>query len=357
MRVLLFSLVVIIFCANCTFKKKEAAPESLMPTPVLKLTATATPDNSKFADRESQKVLHWFEQMDSIFRESLWVIRKERAPQGKSIFGKFQRALLVDLKQKLSNKSLFRCDVYSMTRSIVGLGGVPQNAEVLHQCNTKESFIKIGDWNHAKSDELTMNFRGGNLSEVLGFTTGILSPKISCKLKSSESGLIESFSCDGFMIDYNPAKNQVLRFTQYEYQKNSKNMLFIKAEVLENLDAVKKIEVNIPMEGKITVTETVLQQPEYVAKQVPTTPTPASSVAPTANPEAISAEDIYHDRNGKEIDRQESPQSRGVRQAPNSAPQSPYEGVTENNDQAPPQVPANGQDDEAHDQNREQNTR
>lgn len=389
MRALLISLTVLIFCASCTFKKKEADPvaESTATTPVPRLKQAADPAPVKMADREAQKILHWFEQMDAIYRESLWVIRKERAPQGKSIFGKMQRALLVDMKQKLSNKSLFRCDVYSMSRSISGLGGVPQTAEVMHQCNTKESFIKIGDWSHPKAEELTMNFRGGNLSEVLGFTTGILSPKISCKIKSTENGIIVNFSCDGLMIDYNPAKNQVLRFNQYEYQKNSKNMLYIKAEVLENLDPVRKIEVNIPLEGKITVTETVLQQPEYLAKQVPATPPPAP--APTkpspVNPEAISAEDMYHDRNGKEIDRQENPQSRGIRQAPSPAPQNPNEGVIESNDQArpqdqeqiqqqqiiqqppqrqqgyeegqQPQAPANGQDNEAHDQNRDQNTR
>lgn len=381
MRVLLVGLVMLIFCASCTFKKKEVAaePESVASTPIPRLKAAATPEPVKMADREAQKILHWFEQMDAIFRESLWVIRKERAPQGKSIFGKMQRAMLVDMKQKLSNKSLFRCDVYSMTRNISGLGGVPQNAEVMHQCNTKESFIKIGDWNHAKAEELTVNFRGGNLSEVLGFTTGILSPKISCKIKSTENGIIEIFSCDGLMIDYNPAKNQVLRFNQFEYQKNSKNMLYIKAEVLENLDPVRKIEVNIPLEGKITVTETVLQQPEYLAKPVPATPPqPVPTLAPQIKPDAISAEDIYHDRNGKEIDRQENPQSRGIRQAPSPAPQNQNEGVIESNDQAHPQdqeqirqqqqqpqgqegeqqqVPANGQDHEAHDQNRDQNTR
>lgn len=345
------------FCAGCTFKKKEAPPESPVATPVPKIKAAHAPDTAKIADKEGQKILHWFEQMDAIFRESLWVIRQEKAPQGKSIFGKMQRALLVDMKQRLSNKSLFKCDVYSMTRNITGLGGVPQSAEVLHQCNTKESFIKIGDWNHGKSDELTMNFRGGNLSEVLGFTTGILSPKISCKLKSTENGIIETFSCDGLMIDYNSAKNQVLRFNQFEYQKNSKNMLYIKAEVLENLDPMRKIEVNIPLEGKITVTETVLQQPEFVAKPVPATPPPAPSIAPPVNPEAISAEDIYHDRNGKEIDRQENPQSRGIRQAPSPAPQNSNEGVIESNDQVPPQQQQEVQDQEAHEQPRDQNTR
>jgi len=317
MRVILTSLIMLIMCASCTFKKRAetSSKEVAEATPLASVKTAVTPDPAKAADREAQKILHWFEQMDAIFRESLWVIRKERAPQGKSIFGKMQRALLVNMKQKLSNKSLFRCDVYSMTRNISGLGGVPQNAEVLHQCNSKESFVPFGDWSHPRADELIVNFRGGNLSEVLGFTTGVLSPKISCTIKSSENGIIDRLTCQGLMIDYNPAKNQVLRFTQYEYQKSAKNMLSIKAEVLENLDPVKKIEVNIPLEGKITVTETVLQQPEYVAKQVPASPTPAPTVVPTVTPEAISAEDEYHERNGKEIDRQENPQSRGIRGA------------------------------------------
>ena len=350
MRALIIILAMFIMCAGCTFKKKPAESEAEEPAPAPTVKVGATPNAMKMADKEAQKILHWFEQMDAIFREALWVVRKEKATQGKSLFGKMHRAMLADMKQKLSNKSLFRCDVYSMTRNISGLGGVPQSAEVMHQCNTKESFIKIGDWNHAKADELTMNFRGGNLSEVLGFTTGVLSPRVSCKLKSTESGIIEVFSCDGLMLDYDPAKNQVLRFNQFEYQKNSKNMLFIKAEVLENLDPVKKIEVNIPLEGKITVIETVLQEPEYIAKPVPATPPPAAAtvapqVTPEATIEAISAEDMYHDRNGKEIDRQENPQSRGVRQAPvEQAPQNGEEGVIESSDQ------------EAHEQPREQNT-
>jgi len=388
MRVLLSSLVMLILCAGCVFKKKTAEPDVVAATPIPKLKSSATPEPVKNVDKEGQKILHWFEQMDAIYREALWVIRQERAPQGKSIFGKFQRAMLVDMKQKLSNKSLFRCDVYSMTRNVSGLGGVPQNAEVLQQCNTKERFISIGDWDHPKSSELNMNFRGGNLSDVLGFTTGILSPKIHCKLKSNENNIVETFNCEGLMIDYNPAKNQVLRFNRFEYQKNSQNMLHIKAEVLENLDPVRKIEVDIPLEGKITVTETVLQQPEYVAKPAPATPTPKApeNTNPEVKPDAISAEDIYHDHNGKEIDRQENPQARGVRQGPRPAKQQPpqqqqgfIEGVIESNDQSPPpppqpqqqiqeqqegqqlqqqqQAPANGQDVEAHGQNRENNTR
>jgi hypothetical protein len=342
MRVLEYALIVLILCASCTFRK-EVVPDlskdapAVVATPLPKLSAP--PDPAKNIDKELQKILHWFEQMDAIFRESLWVLRKEKPPQGKSIFGKMQRALLVEMKQRLSNKSLFKCDVYSMTRNGVGVGGVPQNAEVMHQCNTKESFIKIGDWHHAKPNELTMNFRGGNLSEVLGFTTGILSPKIRCKLKSNDNDIIESFSCDGLMVDYNPAKNQVLRFNQFEYQRSANSMLYLKGEVLENLDPIRKIEVTVPLEGKIIVIETVLQEPEFLAKRVPppTTPKPKQAPAPTTTPDAISEEDTHHDRNGQEIDRQENPETRGVRKPPKPVQgDGVQEGTVESVDQGPP---------------------
>ncbi|HEY8272431.1 MAG TPA: hypothetical protein VIG33_16180 [Pseudobdellovibrionaceae bacterium] len=352
MRVLEYALIMLILCASCTSQQEGAslAVQAAKPAATANAPKISTPPvaAAKTADKELQKILHWFEQMDAVFREALWVIRQEKAPQGKSVFGKMQRALLIEMKQKLSNKSLFKCDVYSMTRNVPGVAGFPQDAEVMHQCNKKESFIKIGDWSHPKSNELFINFRGGNLEEVLGFATSILSPRMSCKLKSHDNDIIENFSCEGFMIDFNPAKNQVLRFNQFEYQRSAKTMLYLKAEVLENLDPVRKIEVDVPLEGKISVTETVLQAPEYLAKQVPapTVPksTPTPTVSPTITPDAISEEDIYHDRNGQEIDQQEDPEARGVREPkPLPAPQkSPFEngnaleGVIESSDQAPP---------------------
>ena len=307
-----YTLVLLIFCAACTFRKEAATQTS--PTEVGKLLkishSTPNPKAKSPAEKELQKVLHWFEQMDAIYRESLWVIRKEKAPQGKSMFGKMHRALLTDLKQKLSNKSLFKCDVYSMKRDVAGLTGVPQNADVFHRCNSKESFVRIGDWSHPKANELTMNFHSGNLSEVLGFATGILNPRIQCKLKSSESGIVESFSCENLMVDYDLAKNQVLRFSKFEYIKSASSILHIKAEVLENLDPIRKIVVDVPMEGKIKVTETVLQAPEYIAKQVPApTSVPAQSPKPATAP-------LDRTFNNPESPHEQNPQDQQTRQHP-----------------------------------------
>jgi len=312
-----FAIALLILCASCSFRKETAPKPAETPVP-----APSTVKNTKLEpvksarDRELEKILHWFEQMDAIYREALWVIRKERAPQAKSIFGKMQRALLTDMKQKLSNKSLFKCDVYSMKRDVMGLGGIPQNAEVFHKCNSKESFLPIGDWTYAKANELTVNFKGGNLSEVLGFATSILSPRIQCKLKSNDNGIIESFNCENLMIDFDPAKNQVLKFTKFEFTKSARSILQIKGEVLENLDPVRKIEVEVPLEGKITVVETVLQAPEYVAKQVP-----APVVVPSQVPGTKS------NSNQESLNNEQNPQQQ--------ATQTPQEGNQESSNFPP----------------------
>jgi hypothetical protein len=282
------TLALLILCAACTPPKDS--PPAVEPAPLRAVQVPALPikgavSDKKNQDHELQKVAKWFEQMDAILRESLWVVKKERPPQSKSIFGKMQRAALVEMKEKLANKSLFRCDIYSMSRNIGGISGVPQSAEVLHKCGSKEDFAKIGDWNHPTANVLTMNFRGGNLEDMLGLATSILSPKISCELRSNDNGTIESFSCKGLMIDYDAKKSQVLRFSRFEYERGSQKILHLRAEVLENLDPIRKIEADVPVEGAIQVIETVLQAPQVEAKQVPApTPPPAPQLAKKPKP-------------------------------------------------------------------------
>lgn len=286
-----YTFVLLIICASCTFRKSgepaDRAVDNPASVPSAKVAATPTVGGLRMKevvnpaikdqDKELEKITHWFEQMDAVLRESLWVIRKERAPQSKSIFGKMQRALLIERNQKLTNKSLFRCDVYSMTRNVQGLQGYPQTAEAYHKCSSKEGFAKFGSWSHPTADQLQVQFDGSNLSEVLGMATGIFNPKISCKLKSNAAGIIETFSCENLMFDYNPSKNQVLKFKRFEYIKSGKQILHLRAEVLENLEPVRKIEADVPLEGAIEVTETVLKGPPATPppQAVPAAPTPA----------------------------------------------------------------------------------
>jgi hypothetical protein len=362
------TLALLILCASCTFRKDAEPKPATAPVVVATVALKAKPEPAikSQSERELEKILHWFEQMDAIYREALWVIRKERAPQAKSMFGKMQRALLTDMKQKLSNKSLFKCDVYSMKRDVMGLAGIPQKAEVFHKCNSKESFIPIGDWSYTKANEFTVNFQGSNLSEVLGFATSILSPRIQCKLKSTDSGLIESFHCENLMIDFDPAKNQVLKFTKFEFTKSARSILQIKAEVLENLDPVRKIEVEVPMEGKITVVETVLQAPEYVAKQVPGEKSNSNQEKPKneKKPQEGSQE---NSQEGRPESRQEGRQESNF--PPGVGIQAPQQNQEEGQQQAqPPEIYPNQEQQQQEPQNpqqqapppeipREQNTR
>lgn len=305
-----YLVIALIFFTSCTQtqQEKKAVPE--------KTSSTAGASTAKKAlDRENEKIKKWFEQMDAIMREAVWVVRKDRPPVGKSIFGKMQRALLIETNQRLSNKSLFRCDSYTMSRQVASEQGVPQTAEVLHRCGSKESYIKIGSWEHPSPNTLKMRFQGGNLEEVLGVATGILSPQITCELSSNETGTIEKFSCSGLMIDYDSKKNQVLKFSRFEYERGAKMVLHLRAEILESLDPIRKIEADVPIEGSILVTETVLQAPMVEAKQVP-----AVSPSLPQSPTPISPPTEKEDPNGF------APQGPIIQEEP-VAPQDPPQGA------------------------------
>jgi hypothetical protein len=280
-----YSFVLLIICASCTFKKSPSpAKPELLQRQTDRALSEQSPSQAPLLhsdhpviDKELEKITRWFEQMDAVSREALWVVKKERPPLGKSIFGKMQRALLVETKQRLSNKSLFSCDVYSMSRTVTSVTGVPQTAESFHRCNSREGFAKFGDWKHLKANELEVNFQASNLSEVLGVATGIFNPKIHCQLKSNDAGIIQTFSCENLMMDYNPAKNQVLKFKRFEFSKVGQQVLHLNADVLENLEAMRKIEADVPIDGAILVTETVLKAP-YVAPK--TEPVPSPTIPP-----------------------------------------------------------------------------
>lgn len=160
---------------------------------------------------------------------------------------------------------------------------------------------------------------------------GTLSPRIQCQLKSADNGLIERFSCDHLMMDFDLNKNQVLRFTTFEYAKDAKEMLRMRAEVLENLEPLRKIEVSVPKEGKITVKETVLQAPQYAAKKVAPAPSPSPSSLvpkpaqklnppPSLNPELSHQENPHAPEQGPEKDSLQNPESQQQQQQQQQPP-------------------------------------
>lgn len=263
--------------------KEVAAPSNLK-------TTTPTPVASPKKDRTLEIFAKTFEQADAIHREAWWVLANERRPNGKSPFGKVQRAILSSEDAKLPNKSAFRCDRYILKRDILAAGGYPQRLEVFEKCEERLPAKKIAQVQVASLTDFEVVFYPENLEEILGLGPAILNRSIRCTLKSNVQEQLERLQCTDWA--QNRTQEQMIRLDEYEYVRSGKNLIKLRGKVFENLSDTRKIEADVPLEGKILVTETELYPPEATPTPRPSvTPTPKKAVVPPTAPETEPAHD------------------------------------------------------------------
>jgi hypothetical protein len=262
-------------------------------------------------DKSVDYIARLLEQADGVHREAWWVLTSDRRPVGKSPFGKVQRALLSSDNVKLSNKSLFRCDRYLVKRDVMGKEGYPQRAEVFEKCSEKLAARKIALVTAQKIGDVQLILYPEHLEEVLGLSATILNKPISCSLKGNEQGQLLSLSCKDWAQER--SKEHMIRLDVYDYQKEGQNMIKLRGKVYENLTDIRKIEADIPMSGKIQVTETEL----YAPTPTPTvTPTPKTA----STPQKTVPQTAGQSRQGEVAPAPTAPPTRALPPGPLAAP-------------------------------------
>jgi hypothetical protein len=234
-------------------------------------------------DLSLMALTRYFGQADLIHKEVWWVLSAEKKPVGKSPFGKVERALISFANEshlsnvKLSNKSLFRCDRYVVTRHHSSPFAFPQTFEIFEKCSNKSIAKKMADVNFTKATELGVIFYPENLEEVLGLGPTILNKKIECQIRVNSAEVISSMLCQNWSQDrsedvamknmqMNGSENvQMVRIETYDYQKNGKDLIRLRGKIFQNLAEIRKIDVLVPQVGKIEVTETELYRAEKVS--------------------------------------------------------------------------------------------
>lgn len=263
--------------ASCfSREEKKTSPVEEAPKAVQKVIIPPKEDASS-KDKSLDVFARYFEQADAIHREAWWVLTNERPPVGKSPFGKVQRALLASQNIKLTNKSMFSCDRYLVKRDVLGANRFPQKAEIFEKCSEKVAAKKIAEFSAPSLKEIQATFFPENLEEILGLGATVLNKHIQCTFNGDEQGQLQKLKCKDWSQDR--TKEQMIRLDVYDYEKAGKNLIKLRGKVYENLSDTRKIEADIPMEGKIYVTETELYPPEPTPTPKPS-PTPKATAAP-----------------------------------------------------------------------------
>lgn len=263
MRRWVVSLFVGVAVSGCfrTPEPKSQAPAEAPP-------AVAKP-KPPARDADLLRITKLAAQADQVQREAWWVVSGERRPAPKSAFGKLSRAALWALDGKLATKGVFNCDQYRFAKDA---GAGPWAGTFSEKCGERSPEKKLAVWRDTGPKSARVEFFPANLGEVLGLGASIFGKPLACELTWTENGILSTLSCPGWEQDRN---HQMIRLDVYEYKREQGAILKLKGKVLENLLPVRKIESEVPLEGKITVTETELNPPE---------PEPAKPAAPPEPP-------------------------------------------------------------------------
>lgn len=204
-------------------------------------------------------------QLDSIHREAWWVLsNEERKSSGASLFGKFQRAAQSGLNIKMKRTLANSCEKYLIEKK-------NNDFEIYEHCKTKEEPVYIGKA-QVNNKNVFVEFELSNLVDFIGIGASILTKKISCRVELNQHSVVNFFSCN----DYTQSRSnlQIIKLVKYEYMRDKNNLIEMRGKVYENLHPQRSIDVKVPLMGKITVNEIVLNPPEQEKPKVLPAKTP-----------------------------------------------------------------------------------
>lgn len=258
-------------------KTSSAPPPPAAIAPV-RVPPKIRPNPPSSRDPELLRLVKIATQADQIQREAWWVVSNERKSALRSPFGKLQRAALSGLDERLASKGIFQCDKYVFQKGALGALWSGQFSE---NCDPRNGLRDIATWTLTGAQRGRVEFNPANLGEVLGMGASIFGRRMSCEISWDEKDIIEHMSCPNWEQD---RETHLIRLETYEYHRNKGQILKLKGKVLENLTAIRKIETEVPLEGKITVVETELNapSPQSVKPVSPAKDQKAGAASPTA---------------------------------------------------------------------------
>jgi hypothetical protein len=204
-------------------------------------------------------------QAHAVEREAWWVLTDQKFKSKIGSFTRFQRALerqIVGLKRK----KILSCEKFKIKKEIKNPLSLQMTGQLFEICRRNPSHIL--DFEALEKQSLKLDIYPEFQVDVYGLGVSIFNKRIECILKWNDSDVLTSLSCKNYQRNRN--SSEIVELDTFVYKMDSKNLITMKGRVLENLKPTRKIESEVPLIGKITVTETELDLP--VVKNLPPPP-------------------------------------------------------------------------------------
>lgn len=243
----LFFGILLVLCVSCTSKKSDhiefvVAPEvSADDQSIKKMQEKQTESFSKTL-RES---IHF---SSSLEREALNLINKNNSAQYVSLFGVLSYIAEINSGSKRTIPSGLDCGRFEIKRQM----GTMQIYKVCTKPAIEVAQIKV------ISDSFLYDivFFTREWGSVVGLTTSLTNDNIRCHLRIKEKKL-SRLDCENwaYQVRESSDSSTVLKTKKFVFDREVKDQFVIQGGFLKDLVENKKINIIVPIEGKIKVIE------------------------------------------------------------------------------------------------------
>lgn len=295
-KFLIFSLFVI-FIVSCTPKKadltkiEDKKDNSIASVPT-QLTIEKTPEFNK----ELREAIYF---SNSLEREALKLILKDSSLQKLTLFSVLSYVVETNSGAKKTTPFGLDCGKFDVIRenkiikvfkSCVKPYTEMANIKTLNEGNSYELEFLIKEW-----------------ANVVGLSVTLTGENVHCRLGLKEKKLY-SLSCDNwsYQTQSDEISSTVVRAKEFLFQRDAQNQFVIKGGFFKELVENKKINIVVPLEGKIKIFEKEIRViDEFVSKKNEETDkeTIKEKIKPEENAEAAKevGQETSQEGDGQEI--------------------------------------------------------
>lgn len=279
---LAFSVLFLTFCGAGCFSeksKKGSAVQAetnqmsgLPPTSVPLIKAAATE-----IFRKDQREAIYFSA--SLEKEALKILTKNSQFDELTLFSVLSYALETSYGVKKTPPSRLDCSRFRFSEDLNTKGFSARKVSVFKTCQRPESLIaEIGI--SANQSELSITFLSKEWIPVLGLSATLSGANVQCQLRLEKKKLA-GLVCENWIrtVGVTNVSAEELRLKTFVFDRSNAHQFVLKGGLYKDLVERKKIEIDVPLEGKIKRFEKEIEVIDQYADSVAETAKPTTQDA------------------------------------------------------------------------------
>ncbi len=236
---------VILFLSGCTWQRADNAVKNENP-----ISAPAVPASKPLFSKELREGLHF---AASLERESLRLISKNNSFEGTTLFSTLSYAFEIASGIKRSAPRNVDCSRFQITP---GAAGILKIFKVCQKPMTLIATVTEKKPGSSNETELEVLFHIKEWASVVGMSVTLTNSDIACRIQIKEKKL-QQLTCDNwaYLLSSSDASATEVHLKMFSFRRDESLQLKLQGGFYRDLIERKKIEVKVPLQGKIELIE------------------------------------------------------------------------------------------------------